>query len=231
MNMNNLKNTFYILAFIFIAQNSYAQIGARLGYNFNNFGKWEKLEDFTTNNKFHKTGIELGFNASYRLPKVGIKFLPEVAIGTQIGSNVEYVSTKYDFDHKYLDLRLNTHFYIFDFYKSCDCPTFEQKKSLGSRFFVSLAPGVRFARKSVTNDTYNNILANVTLGLGYDIPINENINITPHFGYRLNIGDKWENNIMNTLEISNEGIWHNTGLSIIMSYNLAQKRQKGLFRK
>lgn len=231
MNMNNLKSTFYIITFLLFAHSSYAQIGARLGYNFNNYGKWEKLEEFTTNNKFHKTGVELGINAEYRLPKVGIKFLPEIAIGTQIGTNVEYISKTYDLDHKYLDLRLNTHFYIFDFYKSCDCPTFEQKKSLGSRFFVSLAPGVRFAKKSVNNNSYNNIVGNVTLGLGYDIPINESLMVTPHFGYRLNIGDKWGHNIFNTLEIENEGIWHNTGLSIMMSYNLKQKRQKGLFKK
>lgn len=191
--MNPYLKYFVFVVFLFSVTHASSQFGVRVKYNMNTFSDWDQfLEENTTGNidKIFPSTIELGVDYWFRLKKLRIEFMPEVAMGLKTKSRYESIGAETDLS--YFAFNLNTQIYAFDLTGDCDCPTFsKQGPSLKKGFFFNIAPGLLLNTKEISLETSDpsskssQVNLRIGVGVGYDIGISNLFTITPSVMYNL----------------------------------------------
>jgi len=198
---------YFCFAFISIQ----AQYGISFKYASSNYNAWNEASNNIGLTEL-ENHIEVGVDYWIRLKNVRIEFLPELSYYRANNKIVDASTILTDDDRLLRALRigLNTNFYPFDFLGDCDCPTFSKDGNFFTKGFLLQASfGASYWNQiqefGGTRNSDNNIVADLGLGIGLDIGINDLITITPMLQYRYYPATSWENfntgdNILPSLE-------------------------------
>lgn len=210
-----------IAFFILFSLQAFSQYSLRVGYNFNNYDKWDQIsEDYIPNH------MEAGVSYWFRLKNYRLEFLPELIVGFAPSSSYTFKAVDYADKFQYGEFRFNTHFYLFDLKEDCDCPTFsKQSPSLLKGLYVFIAPGVRYSQRKVNLSdastppgfSFDNdqVLMTLGAGLGFDIGLNDFVTLSPSAGVILSLNDEVNNAVTNNLEIEKDS-WNSILFSLRM---------------
>lgn len=191
-----------VLIFVFFSIQMYAQFGVRLKYNKNTYSDIEKVlnNEFRTDEKVFKTGIEAGVDYWFRLKKQRIEFMPELAYSyasTTISAtkgldNVRMTGINFNF---------HTQLYALDMEGDCDCPTFsKQGASINKGLFFHFTPGLGYYtadakindNATISYEKADNLIFRAGVGMGLDLGINDLLTITPIISYYFHTKFTWD---------------------------------------
>ncbi len=159
----------------------YAQFGLRAQYGFADFTADAPIRDRVDS----QNGYEVGLHYWFRLKNKRLEFFPEISYAA-LDQDQPGAAEALSFTYRRLGVRFPARIYPLDFASDCDCPTFSKQNDLIKKgFFVELAPGYFYDQSSISQidreDSHGQ--AEVSLGVGLDIGINDLVTITPLVSY------------------------------------------------
>ncbi len=152
-----------------------AQFGGRLQYSHSTVTSGDDAVE-----QSYEPGIYVGLNYWYRLKNIRLEFFPEIGYQRSFEQYKGALISEYE---KFGQLNLigisvPVQIYPFDFLSDCDCPTFsKQSRTFQKGFFVLASGGHFLATRNNNAFDYNTTV--LTLGIGFDIGINDLITISP----------------------------------------------------
>jgi hypothetical protein len=169
-----------------------AQLGLRSQYHTPSSPRWERaIFESSGSQTLDMRGFSIGLDYGFQLPNYRIEFYPEFTYS----SMGRFSLNNSNYSWSQLSLKLNTHFYVFDFEEQCDCPTFnKQSPWLKKGFFLSLMIGgsqnsYETFFPAVTTTNNSSIIGSI--GIGLDIGINDYVTITPTLAWQHWITPEW----------------------------------------
>lgn len=178
-----MKLTHLIFFLFFCTPFLSAQFGARFQYSHSTITMGHsdtRLSD--------EPAVYVGVNYWYRLKNIRLEFFPEIGVQRTVRqANVDLPDEVQLFDQiNLVGLTLPVQVYPFDFRSDCDCPTFsKQSRTFQKGFFVLGSGGYYFSTANSNASNRNSLV--MTLGVGFDLGINDLITISPmveHVWYR-----------------------------------------------
>ena len=176
------------------------QYGVRATYNLNNANNWNQFLQQVGKQQQDIFNRSVGFSIDYwlRMKNTRIEFYPYLSyhqnsdIVSNNGSGITTGST-------FLALRqfgfgLTTHFYLFDFFGDCECPTFSKQGGfLKKGFFLMAGIGADLSQKRIGDFGYrdSNIDTKFSGGAGLDIGLNDLITLSPFIQYQYYPSISW----------------------------------------
>ncbi len=204
-----MKQLLVLLLFAFSIQ-LHAQVGISASYVQQDVEDWQLVatEEYgnEVENKFLKSGFEVGVDYWFRLKKYRIEFFPTISYSTFSNKlNNPYIEFSPievpSIEGKYLQnnyaFHLKTNIYPLDFEGDCDCPTWKKDGNVIKKgWFVQLIGGVKSVNNSYElNDfskSQSGIVYDAGIGTGLDIGVSEFLTVTPYVNYLLSFGAEWE---------------------------------------
>ena len=178
----------FILSFSVAA---HAQYGVLVKWNQNNYDELLNRIELGDQNIFTTT-YEIGVDYWFRLKNYRMEFYPEFTFEKAAPTRI--IETGEELSFHSFRFYFRTHFYVFDFYEDCDCPTFsKQGNSFTRGFHLILAPGVGlYSFGSENREGQTGLSALLAGGVGWDAGITDMITLTPFVLYRRTFPMKWE---------------------------------------
>lgn len=198
-----MKKISLFIIFLFSFQMVQAQFGISAAYKPIEAKNWDRViaqhQLNVSNAKSFANGIQFGVDYWFRLKNYRVEFLPELSYTrfTRFWVNEDGLITEEKINSNFLGLHFNTNFYIFDLKGDCDCPTFsKQGNDLQKGFFIQISPGVDYVFNSYKNegfeDTANDIVPSVGIGVGIDFGLNNFLTLTPMVKLHRYFGVEWD---------------------------------------
>lgn len=173
-----------------------AQFGVNAGYQINQIDGWELIAN-GLNNEITGNGLSVGVDYWFRLKNQRIEFLPEFnyssfeSVSFENNDAIDDIGFKINFFSFYF----NTNIYPLDFLGDCDCPTFSKQNDFFKKgFFIQISPGLTMPNFEYTNaqeSQTGDIQANIGIGLGLDIGLNDLVTLTPLIRARHQSNVQW----------------------------------------
>lgn len=159
----------------------YAQFGLRAQYGFADFSADAAIQDIVES----QHGIDIGLHYWFRLKNKRLEFFPEISYAALDQGQSESTEAL-PYTYRRIGVRLPARIYPLDFASDCDCPTFSKQNDLIQKgFFVEVAPGYFYDQSSIDRidreDSHGQ--AEVSVGVGLDIGINDLVTVTPLVSY------------------------------------------------
>lgn len=200
-----------LLTGLFLPNLLNAQFGVNAGYQVNQIEGWE-LTTNGLNNDITGNGLSFGVDYWFRLKNQRIEFLPEFNYSSfEIVSfeNNELIDN-IDFKIDFFSFYFNTNIYPLDFLGDCDCPTFSKQNDFFKKgFFIQISPGLTLPNFQYTNNQESqtgDLQANIGLGLGLDIGLNDLVTLTPMIKARYQPNVQWNATFPDPNAISNPDV-------------------------
>ena len=182
-----MKVLFFII-FSSVAINCFGQFGLRATYNLNNTPEWNEFFSGLSGQVNEALDHSVTYSIDYwlRLPNHRIEFYPNISFHQSSGvinglSASTPASELVQNSLRQFGFGLTTHFYVFDFFGDCECPTFSKQGEFFKKgFFLLAGVGADFSQKAI-NDIYRdgNFDFKASLGMGLDIGVSDLITISP----------------------------------------------------
>lgn len=159
----------------------YAQFGLRAQYGFADFSADASIQDIVES----QHGIDIGLHYWFRLKNKRLEFFPEISYAA-LDQGQSETAEALPYTYRRIGVRMPARIYPLDFASDCDCPTFSKQNDLIQKgFFVEVAPGYFYDQSSISlidrEDSHGQ--AEVSVGVGLDIGINDLITVTPQVSY------------------------------------------------
>lgn len=182
---------------------SNGQYGVRLAYDRQNFNPLSDIlqKNNFTNKDVYLSAFEVGANYWFRMKKKRIEFLPELAFKYANEAHTGYL-TKLQWSSYHLNLPIQI--YALDLKDDCNCPTFSKQGSgINKGLFFMVNPGIGYYSNifqidnivDINFDTPSGFLAQIGIGVGLDLGINELLTITPMISYNFSSAIDWDHGI------------------------------------
>ncbi len=159
----------------------YAQFGLRAQYGFADFTADASIQDIVES----QHGIDIGLHYWFRLKNKRLEFFPEISYAA-LNQGQSETAEALPYTYRRIGVRIPARIYPLDFASDCDCPTFSKQNDLIKKgFFVEVAPGYFYDQSWISlidrEDSHGQ--AEVSVGVGLDIGINDLITVTPLVSY------------------------------------------------